>query len=582
MKGLEKTKVFLENPDDVIKFYNSSAESFYRGSFVFVDNRQDFTNKFKSDLLYFLVETERVIKATFNTSLGLYNADLELFKKMFPNITENIFNINCEKDLIAFGSFLKTVRNINAHSICSLEDFRIFKSDFSSLKKQKNLNPNVKYLTDDDKLTLAGFIFIIVNLGRAQSIKSITTKNKDIGLITSGVSGIDDGESFVKEVSHVDWEIKIREANERTLEGAVFGNLLEKAKTDDPLCFELLVGGEDSYYEHKYYANIGQNRIYVHKNTLSDVLYEEDFDLRISDTKHFIELSNQYPPFLFVDLLYKLNISIFDENAYMHIVDANNWWLYSKPMYAKFYVDKNLDILLADKSKSDLRISSNVCNGALHAIFMKLEKLIIKYYRISLKNIKYSKLSDLLRRISADNTLIKKAQIIRNFVSHGYNFGEHFYVDGQIVKHDLENSIELMIGLIDFFEKQNELISYALKRDIARLLINQMLSIKDKLFVKESITFIRSYPNITNIDELKKKERFFNNSSISPSIFAELNKRTGGDLRCILIKSEKLGVNLMLVNNNDGRNYLKFLLLKTGLLIAEETDDGVLKYVTLK
>lgn len=581
MRGLEKTKIFLDNPDEIIKFYNAPIEDFYRGSFVFVGKQQDFSNKFKSDLLYFLVEVERVIKATFNTDLGLYNANLKQFKKMFPNISGNIFDIQTENDLLIFGDLLKTSRNINAHSIGSLDDYHIFKRDFSGLKKQKTFNPKIKYLTDDNKLTVAGFVFVIINMGRAQSIKTLTTKNNDFGLISKGVSGIDDGEYFAENISNVNWETKVRDDDKKTLEGAIFGDLLEEAKTEKPNCYELLIGGEDSYYEHKYYVDIDHNRIFVHKNTLSDVLYENDFELKIEDEKLFIELANQYPPFVFVDLLYKLNINVFDKEAYEYITDKKRWNLYSKPMYSKFYVDKNLDILLADKTRSDLRINSNVCNGALHAIFMKLEKLIIKFYQIDLKEIRYSKLSDLLRRVSADQELCRRSQIIRNLVSHGYNFGEHIFIDGQIIKHDLASSVKLMCDLIDFFESQNETIAYALKKDVSSLLINQMLAIRTKLFIRESIIFIRDYPKSQNIDELKKKERFFDNCSISPKEFAELNKKVGGNLRCISISSKKFETKLMLLNNVSGRSYLDNLLHKSSQSIIDETDDGVIQYITI-
>lgn len=580
MKGLEKTKLFLDNQNDIIKFFNSSAENFYRGQFIFIGKPLDFANKFKSDLLYFLVETERVIKATFNSTLNLVGVNLEHFRKMFPNIVDNIFCIKNENDLLRFGNILKVFRNINAHSICSFKDYKVFKSDFSGLEKQKVFNPRIQYFTDDHRLSVAGLAFIIINMGRDRSIKSLTTKNGDIGLITMGKSGIDDGEKFVEKISHVNWEIKIRDDDKKTIEGAVFGNLLEKTKKDFPFCHELLIGGED-FYEHKYYATIGPNRIYVHASTLSDVLYEKDFDLQIKDTKHFMELSNQYPPFIFVDLLYKLNITCFDKKAYEKITNDGCWELYSKPMYSKFYIDKNIDILLADKSKADLRINSNVCNGALYAIFLKLEKLIIKFYKIDLRQIKYSKIGNLLKDIDASPDLARKTQIIRNMVSHGYNFGEHIYIDGQIVEHNLDSSLKLIIDLIEFFEKENNIIANALKNDASSLLINQMLAIKTKLFIRESITFITNYPNITNIGELKKKEKFYNNSSISPKDFAELNEKVNGDLRCILVTSKKFETKLALINNEKGNALLQELLNKTNQSIIQEQNDGVVRYIVI-
>ena len=112
MKGLEKTRLCLENKKDLYTFLNSTAESFYRGAFIFQD-KVDFANKLKADVLYFLIEVERVIKATFHSSLKLENVELDKFRKMFPNLSNQIFKIDTYDDLVNLGSIINVFRNIN-------------------------------------------------------------------------------------------------------------------------------------------------------------------------------------------------------------------------------------------------------------------------------------------------------------------------------------------------------------------------------------------------------------------------------------------------------------------------------------
>lgn len=580
MKKTDKKRFNISIYNELIAFYNSPAEDFYKSNIVIYSNQFDTANKLKSDLLYFLVEFERVIKATFHSSLGLEEIDLDLFKKMFPNICEEIFKIKNSQDLIDLGRVLKSFRNLNAHALPSYFDYQVFKFDFSALSKQKTFISDIEYLTFDNKLTMAGFIFIIANLGRAQSIKSLTTKDHNIGLITCGNIDVDSGNTFVGSVSRVDWEIKIREDNKKTISEAVFGNLLPKALTDTDYSFKLLIGNED-IFDVNLDVKIDKDYILVYKNSLSSVFYQKPYRLIIKDKKGFIELANQFPPFVFIDLLYKLNISTFSKQIYKNIVEEKHWNLYSKLMYPKFYSDKNIDILLADKSKSDLRVNSSVCNGALHAVFMKLERLIIKNYKIDLHKVNYSRIGDLLSEIGVNKKLAYHIQIIRNLVSHGYILGEHVYTNDDFDDYNLERVIDFLVELVAFFKKNNQEVYRCLSNDISLLFINQMLSMKTKLYIRESITYLENYPESTNLEELKKKSHFFDNSSYTPELFTQLNQIIDGDLRCIKITLKGLDVDLILMNNEKGLVSLDKLIQKSKTKITNDRNDGVFRYITL-
>lgn len=580
MKTLEKRKINTLDIEDVIEFYNSSAEEFYRGAFIFM-NEKDFANKFKSDLLYLMVEYERVIKTSFHTNRYLENINLKRFKQMFPNLCTGIFKINTYDDAKKLGVILNYFRNLNAHSIPSFLDFKVFKEDFSGLKKQPVLNNKIRYLTDNDKLTVAGLIFIIMNLGRAQSVKSLTTKDEKFGLISKGTMGEkDDGTYFVNNISHVDWEIKIRDDDKKSIPGAIFGDLLEKARTEQNWRYALQIG-KDEYFDMKLEAKITSDMIVVSRKSLTNVFYSKEYTLKVIDKDHFIELANQFPSFIFVDLLYKLGITQFDQKTYEKLVLEKNWNLYSKLMYPKFYSDKNIDILLADRKMADLRINSNVCNGALQAIFMKLEKQIIRNCNIDLKNMSYSRLVDLFSQIGVPRQLTIKIQTLRNLVSHGYIIGEYTYAYDEYTVYDLTSVCSRLCELLDFFKTYNETIFNFLSQDISLLFINQMLSVKTKLYIRESLTYINNYPNSTNIDELKKKSAFFDNSSYPVTLFKDLNKKVNGILRAIKIKLKGLDVDLVVLNNIPGKLAIDTLLSKTQSTIVDDTNDGVYRYLTL-
>ena len=583
MKGLEKTRLCLENKRDLYTFLNSTAESFYRGAFIFQKN-VDFSNKLKADILYFLIEVERVIKATFHSSLKLENVELEKFKEMFPNLSNQIFNINTYDDLANLGTIINTFRNINAHSIPSIGDYKIFKNDYSGLKKQTVFNPYIKYLSDDNSLTVAGLIFIICNLGRDNSLKFLTRKNNIVGVITNGYPKEDDGTLFVSQISHVNWEIKIRDDNCKTISDSYFGRMLSKAKEEENGYYSLGVEDDDNF-DLFLRVMIDNQKIVVCEKSLTSVYYPKQYTLEINDKNLFIELNNQFPPFVFVDLLYKLGVTSFDKKTYEMITEPKKWELYSKLMYPKFYENKNIDILLAGKELADLKINSNICNGALIAIFMRLEKLIIKYYsNIKLENLEISRLVLLLKLIDAPSELIESVRAFRNLSFHGHILGEYTYINDEFKQYTIENCTTLMMGLLNFFRKSEQNIVYtSLCKDISNLFIGQLISVKTKLYARESLKLIADYPNVQNYEDLKVKIRFFDHSSLPHSVFNELNEIVNrGEPRYIEITVDTLDEKLILISNDASESILESFIAKLNASVEEDYNDGVVRRVILK
>lgn len=574
----EKRLIDLMDENGCFEFYNSPAEDFYRGKITPIDRAPDFANKFKSDLLYCLVEFERVIEATFNSHLDLTNVELIKFKEMFPNVCK-MFSLRDKEDLTKLGCVVMNYRNINAHSMPAMRDFDIFKIDYTFLKKEKVFNNQIKYLLNDNTLTVAGFVFIILNFVREESIKALTTKNKHVGYISCGKRTIDGGSQFVSEISNVNWEIKIRDDNFNTIDGSVFGSLLSSVKTITPGYYEWTFG-EDDNYSIFLKTKISYDTIEVFNGSLTNTYYSNKYVLQIKDKNHFCELANQFPAFIFVDLLYKLGVTCFDLKTYKQIV-GEKYDYYKKLMYPKFYSDKNIGILFASEKESDIRINSNVCNGALMAIFMRLEKSIVKFYKIDLKSFAFTRVQNLLTQIGFPEKELSIISVFRNLVLHGAIFNECLYKNNTIFQHSIDNSINCLMVLLEFFKKENQDVYKALQNDIANLFVNQTLTVKTKLYVRESINFIMTYPNQMDLTELKKKARFYDNSSLEPSKFAVLNKMTERNPQCTKVICEKFPTELMLINNDGGNDLLTILLDKTNYKIQEEYTDGVIRYVKI-
>lgn len=100
---------FKTEESEVIRFLNSNAKDFYLYKHHFKD--KNFCSIFKGSLQTAMVDIERTIRGTFGCEMHLENIDTNLLKKMFPNATKNIFNIDV--DLLFMGKFLETLRNIN-------------------------------------------------------------------------------------------------------------------------------------------------------------------------------------------------------------------------------------------------------------------------------------------------------------------------------------------------------------------------------------------------------------------------------------------------------------------------------------
>ena len=539
----------------------------------------------KSDLLYFIEEFERVIEASFNSSLHLENVDIELFKKMYPNFSNNMFSIKDKKDVEMIGEMFGIFRRLNAHAIPSISDVKYLKNfDVKKcrLQTQKVFNENIKYVADDGKLSLAGLVFIILNLGREQSIESLVKKNSIISFISNRKKEID-GKIFVNEISHVNLTNPIREDNKDSIESSILGDMIHKfvLNPNNVYSYELLRGNE--IYQCKIDVAITENHIFVKGGSLTNVYYENDYDLEIVDKDHFIELANLFPPFTFVDLLYKLDIHTFDNKKYEYIIEEKNWERFSKLRFPKFYIDKNIDILLADEKHADIRINSNVCNGAMTAIFLRLEKSLIKYNHVNIGDFDYSKVNKLLEMVGCTKELCEKTRLIRNLISHCAIIGEYCVSTSGAYQFTFDNIIEYLIELLDFFKRSEQTEIYeTLRKDVSNLFIGQIISIRTKLFSREVVKMLGSYPTIENLADLKIKRKFYDNTSYSVETFNLLNEIVYGEPRLIIFTLNEIDFELVLYINDDNLVAFNNFVTNNSFEIVDDRSAGMIRYIKLQ
>ena len=577
MKGKDKIYLNDRKENDYLILLNTSARDFYKGVYGFVS--KDYANNFKSNILATLVQFERMIRRVFNSNLELEHVNIRLFEKMFPNLSKNMFHIKSKEDVLQLGDILSSFRNLNSHSIPSHSDLAVFRKDYSFIAKQKVMHPEIKYLTDENELTVAGMVFIVLNLVREETIKTITTKDNRFGLLINGTFNKDDGKRFVSEISKVNLNIQIRDDKKKTVLEAVLGDRYEDASVDGS-SVNLVVGSIKAPIM-TIHAEINNEKIVVKKDTLTSIYYEENYVLDIEDKKHFLKLANEMPPFILVDLLHKLSVTRFTEAVYKDIT-INRWNRVSKLMFAKFFLDKNIDILLAGEEQADIRINSNVCGSSLTVLFMRLEKLIIKFNdNVHVSEMDYSRIPVLLSKMGLPLDLITSLVAIRNCAFHGNILGEYVYEENKTIHYSLETIVNSLFDFLVFLEENNCQLFEYFSNDTMSFFVKPMLAIRANLFTQESITFFNEYPNYSNLDELIKKNNFYNHCTFDVSLFVKFFNLCRRGPYYMKISIGGLNFDLMLSNYHRDVEYLDSFIKKHGFKIESETNDTVIRYITL-
>ena len=567
--GIKRNDKTIEN---IYDFLNASARAFYDDKLYFSTKKFPFI--FKGSLLKSLNEIERVIFGTFNCDIFMKYADYSKLSAMFPHGLE-LFNVKNQNDMIRVGRFFDILRNANAHAFCDDSDFVIFDYDFSNLELETRFDNNVRYWGESG-LTIAGLIFIIMNFLREESLASLTKADILFGIISKGKAEIDKGFRFVEEISHVNLTIPIRTIQKS---GVLSSVLAEHAsESDDSGSFLVKVGADKAYkfYVKGTYLN---DVLFVEKASISKVFYKDDYFLHVVDKEGFVELANQFPCFAFVDLLYLLDVRTFDKNTYEII--HNKMDLYGKLNHPKYYVDKNVYTLTLSEEIGDYRLISSITTSALLQILLDMEGSLIRKTKADL-NGRYSRTKDALHSVGVPKNIIQNIVTLRNFVSHGYLFGEYIETNEGYCQYSLEYAIHSLAELAKSFDDISAKMGLVFKEKIHEMFTNRVCSTKYKKCIAETLRYFEDYPRVKNYADLKKKNLSISHSFFNDDIFDELVGVGCNKVSVIRIKLDGEQNDLYIYGSEDQRIIFDVFLKRNNMKIVEEINKAPVSTVLVK
>ena len=564
-----------EDIKSILTFLNTSAVGFYSGKLSFDDH--NYSMSIKSALLAALNDIEGSIMGRFNCDMFLrgINSNNKILKQMFPTGCGVFSGMD-------IGAVLCGLRNVNAHARVSEEDLSLLNSNFffRRLDLLPKMTDGIFYLTKNSTLTMAGVIASVMLFLRAQSIEVLCKKSRVFCIVAAGTTTINDGVSFVQNISHVNLELPIREKAGNTLLSALFGEYENRlSNNDSELTLEFGTSKNPTYQLRVFVDEINQT-IDVKKHSLSKVFYETDYELQIPDIDSFIRLSNEFPPFVLVDLLYKLGIKRFD-GATAALIDKN-MSRYSKLNYPKYYIDKNLDILIMPPTKADFRIISSTLTDALIEIFLRFEEEIYKVYGFEQEG--YSKVSKAFSTIGLSDALARDLLTIRNMSMHGYILDEYEKYYDAISQYSLTFIIDTLRKLLtELKELNNDVFAYV-QKDIDERLVKRIVGVRYKQIIEYSMdAFVGHIKFNPNDPKVKNKQVFVDSSFFNIEEFNNLYLEKPTPLIAkYIIEGEKEPYYVYTNNQKQIAALSTYLNTKGRSYSVTEEEKGIIKYVTLK
>ena len=558
--------------NDVISFLNTTAQDFYFGKLQFVD--RSYFSRLKANFLGGIIDIERTIRGTFGCDLSMVSVDENQLKQMYPNACSTMFSKGESVDIDKISYYLTSLRNINAHVFLGKEDTAFLKSDFSFLQNQKHLHGSIKYLVDN-KVTVAGIIFIIISFLRSQSIATLIKDDFIVGVISNGKYELDDGQRFVDEVSHTNLEIEIRKKSGSDIASSLIGELLDRASINGNK-YSISIG-KKTYPTFKVDCTLNDDALTIQKGSLTRTYYKEEYVLRIEDKKEFIRLSNLLPPFGLVDYLYESHVSVFDKESASAI--DNSFDLISKINKPKFYADKNLPLLILKDKASDFRIMSSLMVDALSRLFLATENFIYRTRKIN-RGTDYTSISKALKYINTPEAILTEVVYLRNFSAHGYILNDYLIYRDEVRQFTLEYIIKTIKSLSDFLEQNQKDVYNNFKEYKREYLIDKVVKTKYKVAIAYTDKVIDDYPKYDK-KELVKKNGFINNSFFDITMFNEITNFEIQRTRVIQVFMPDTAQCLYFYDNRKSRERLDFFCSCFGYCIASEKDYGLIKEIEL-
>ena len=568
-------KYNLKRKNDAIEFLNTKALDFYQGKIEFIDNKDKY--KIRASFLKALITIERTIRGTFNCDLSLCSVDISLFKKMFSNVCDNLFTINSKEDLKFLSDILISFRNLNAHFYIDKEDKAVLEQDFRFLEnKGIKLNSNIHY-TKNNKITIAGIVFLLANFLRFSTIKELNKIESFISLIICGdfTETLEETyitDEFITKISKINLETPIRQKGGKNIIDSIFGEYMDSVILKES-SFSLIIGKE-KYPTFKVTGSYNGTRFIVEKGSLTRTFYKNKYCLLIKDKEHFIELSNKLPVMGLIDFLYLSKIEEFNNIVYSKITEDQNFKSLLKINEPKLYSDKKIELLILKSEASDFRHTSSVLTTNIIQLFLNLEEHIYRKEGIKTYN-HYSTIHDALDQIGVPSNIISEIKYLRNFCAHGYMIDDYMSYGLETKKFSLMFIVETLKILSKNLEIHNYDIYYVFSKLVCSLIINSLIGIKYSQINNETLNVLSRYPNY-NQDELKKRSLYVKNSFFNINIFNNIVSPNLDTHRIIKLVVEGIEEELYLYETDDSYNLINSFCNSFLFICNQTVLDGLI------
>ena len=440
----------------------------------------------------YLANLERVFRGAFGQELQLEGSaeQYELFKKIYPIIGRAMEKSFGLQGFQGFCGKLAALRSTCMHAFSKVSK-QTESIDPAFMRSIPNWNHQyVKYVVDGNRLTLGGLFAILLCMGNKEMVGQIMASGISpllgrIGLWRGYFEAR--GKAYpamMEKKLGNDLEQEIRTVPGSDLFSAIWGEYAFRVE-GDASDFDYLSEKGDRHSIYHVHGSIEEGnvtRIHIMKNSYYHVYFADHYVLQIDDKDYFIECANKVPPFLFVAYLYRRGVKCFDRNS----LSEDDLKLFPKLNKAKFYVDKNIHVILLGKAVSDQRtVHQAAVPQALYAI-LNLEWNLREAHREEIERFyKYSTIKESLLLAGIEQSLVEDALFLRNFFAHGTIFGDYVgKTENTFKKIELSDCLDVFKRLVVALEEKGEQAASYFKHNIAQRLTEQLADMKYKALAK--------------------------------------------------------------------------------------------------
>ena len=443
---------------------------------------------------------ERLFKGCFGQEIDMDCTPMqyELFLRVFPVIKKALEAADGIETLKQLCKKLGALRNACMHVHSVLFDSTLY-MDARFMSELPNYSP-YPYLDKQGRITLAGLFAILMCMANKEMVgcmaaSGISDLCNKIGLFAGydSLYGKMFSEVLEKQLG-TDLEAEIRVVKGNDPLTALWGEYRSKVKADGAN-FEYYSSAQEENSIYKVRGTLteegGRLTLTINRGSFYHLYFPEEYKLFIDDIPYFVELANSVPPFMLIPYLFRKGI-----HALRHgLLSEADETLLRKLNKAKFYVDKNVNIILLGKTVSDQRAMSQAATPQALYCLLNLEHNLYWDYEEQIQSKKnYSTLAEGLKAVGVKQSLIDDAVALRNFFAHGSILGDYGGRGRNSYKRfELVDVIRVFKELVLALEDKCPRAHNRLMGDVAQRLAEQMADMKYKDYSQKWDKIIHSH-----------------------------------------------------------------------------------------